>query len=426
MNDLTETTTTDSALAEYAETMRREDRDVEAAEIFGSARSKMIIQPKYSQDGNAIFFINAALKLEPVADWTINRCAVDGKQLRYNPDWLCSLGNDDMAISVIVESVLHCVLHHISRRGNRDNKTWQEAADCATHSIMHEANFVLPPVGVAPGTGKYKDFAALQSVEEYFGLLRDDKEQEQQQGDDPDGDGDGDPGDGACEAQQAGSDAAENAANEQEWNVITAQAQQIAQQRQPGTMSAGLLMHIEKELSPKVDWRAVLREFVQQRAREDYRWSAPNKRWASQGFTLPGMQSESLGDIAVIVDTSGSCVHALPQFASEIVDILSGMPNHAKIIYHDFDVQKVQDFDGSDCQIDISDLDFQGGGGTSHVPAFNYLNEQEPPCCAVLLTDCWTNYPTTAPDYPCLWIVVENKDPHVPFGDVIFMELDRE
>jgi hypothetical protein len=52
-----------------------------------------------------------------------------------------------------------------------------------------------------------------------------------------------------------------------------------------GNLPKGLSQLIEEILRPKVDWTVLLRNFVEQSARNDYSWLPPSRRYLSQGFT---------------------------------------------------------------------------------------------------------------------------------------------
>ena len=59
-----------------------------------------------------------------------------------------------------------------------------------------------------------------------------------------------------------------------------------------------------------------------------------------------------------------------------------------------------------------------GGGGTSHVPVFEHIEElDEPASCVVCLTDGYTTYPENAPMLPVLWVMTTNEV--APFGETV-------
>ena len=63
----------------------------------------------------------------------------------------------------------------------------------------------------------------------------------------------------------------------------------------------------------------------------------------------------------------------------------------------------------------------RGGGGTSHVPVFEWLEANGDDVeCILCLTDLETQFPRTPPSVPTLWI--STLDLPAPFGEVLVVE----
>ncbi|GIW55378.1 MAG: hypothetical protein KatS3mg082_1782 [Nitrospiraceae bacterium] len=71
-----------------------------------------------------------------------------------------------------------------------------------------------------------------------------------------------------------------------------------------------------------MDWRALLRQFVQETAKEDYTWARPSPRYIPAGIYLPSLRSETIPPIVVAFDTSGSCWDIQGKFFAELRTIL--------------------------------------------------------------------------------------------------------
>ncbi len=68
----------------------------------------------------------------------------------------------------------------------------------------------------------------------------------------------------------------------------------------------------------RLDWRVLLRRFLTDRARNDYSWSAPNRRFIDSSLYLPPLRAEGMETLAVIIDTYGSLpTEILGEFWSE-------------------------------------------------------------------------------------------------------------
>jgi ribosomal 50S subunit-recycling heat shock protein len=60
-----------------------------------------------------------------------------------------------------------------------------------------------------------------------------------------------------------------------------------------------------------------------------------------------------------------------------------------------------------------------GGGGTSFIPVFNWVDEQRlTPDALVYLTDMKGSFPQHAPSYPVIWGSIL-KDKKAPFGEIV-------
>jgi predicted metal-dependent peptidase len=67
----------------------------------------------------------------------------------------------------------------------------------------------------------------------------------------------------------------------------------------------------------------------------------------------------------------------------------------------------------------IRALGAQGGGGTSFVPVFKWIEENDiEPEALVYLTDMYGDFPSKAPSYPVLWGSISKGVP-APFGEVV-------
>jgi predicted metal-dependent peptidase len=396
----------------------RQAAQEKALQALAAARCKLVL----GKDAKSAFFASLALRLVPEVDWTIDTLATDGKKLSLNPHFVASLPPEQL-VGVVAHEVLHNALAHHSRRGPRDPRRWNVACDLAVNPLLLDAGFALPSCRLMPGEGEFKHLPVGKSAEEYHGLLPQDPPEGHQ--DNELGQGDAGPplttdpgGCGAVKDPGKGSQA-ENRQSEAEWEVAVAQAHQVAKQR--GQLPSGLSRLVEEVLAPRVDWRDVLREFVSSHARNDFSWSTPNRRFIHQGLYLPGLRSEELGDVVLAIDTSGSIgEQELARFAAEAQAILEAFDCTLTILYHDSEVQKVQHWRSGDGPLTLEPM---GGGGTSHVCVFDWIEGQKmEPASVVCLTDLYTEFPDTIPTAPVLWAVVGGNDSRPPFGLHVAMD----
>jgi hypothetical protein len=229
----------------------------------------------------------------------------------------------------------------------------------------------------------------------------------------PEGDGNAPGGTGSDLEQPSGSPA-EQAQQQAEWRIKTAQAAQAA--KMMGKLSANMERFVTELLYPKVDWRDVLRQFVTKAATDERSWARPNRRFASQGYYAPGRSGEVMGPMVVAVDCSGSVdERQLNEFASEVRAIHEDTkPAALHVVYFDSKVCH-QDSFGPDDAVTLAP---HGGGGTAFSPVIRHIDEQglEPVAC-VFLTDLYCSDFGPVPEFPVLW--VSNGSKKAPWGEVV-------
>jgi len=237
---------------------------------------------------------------------------------------------------------------------------------------------------------------------------------------DADGDSDDDPG--GCGGVDDGDPDDEVAAQ-----TLIETALTVAQQR--GDISAAVTSLAQSTFNtPKLDWIALLWEYVTEAARSDYSWLRPARRMLSQDIYLPGLRSDELGDIVIAVDESGSMSSAMVDRAfSELAAILSsGLGMRLTVIHHDSRVVATETWAPGEA---LPEFARRACGGTSHIPVFDWIAENVPDCrLLVCLSDMYSCFPPSAHDYPVVWIAIDGPQHDgsaigaasvAPFGRVI-------
>jgi predicted metal-dependent peptidase len=387
------------------------------------------------------FFGSLACRLRPLVDpshrgvmWT------DGVRLGVNPEAFLAL-NPQERIGLIAHEVLHCTNGHPWRQGHRDEETWAQACDIAINDILVESDFTLPE-GCAQPSGNQKNQSAESIYSELQRMPRDKdsdgdgqgngQSQSQGQGEgDGDGDGDGQ-GDGSGnqprftdpgamrkpQCQQDGNKG-ETERLENDWKIATIQAAIAAKMR--GLLPGGLAQLVQDVKKPKIDWRAELRRFMQQHAKNDFSWSRPNTRYLARGLYMPALHSEQIGPMVIAVDTSGSIGdEELKQFMGECQSIVEEIkPEYTIIMEVDAAVNGVSRYESHEA---FTLPVIHGRGGTSFIPAFNYVHDDGiEPACFVYLTDLLGDYPQEPPSYPVLWICT--TDLQADWGQTIKIDI---
>ena len=396
------------------------------------------------------FFGSLALRLPLRPDPTRETLASDGRELRYSPAWAARTDGDRIKTAV-ARVVFACALKHHTRRGGRDPERWQRASQLVTHGELRRAGFVLPAEAEA-----WEDVSVEDAYERLAGEEDGSGEPgpsgsggEGAAGDEASGNGDGGSagpsgdsgrsGDAASSPGQDGpagdgdspappshdpagtgevmdaaargekDDAAspgdaplDVAAEEQAWDEATHQAVSLAkaQGSRPGRIEETL----RDAHRSRLDWRTLLRQYLVSAARDDYRWSVPNRRFIDGGLYLPSMHSEGLGALAVLIDTSRSLDRGtLARFWTELRAVAGELrPDTLAVVQVDTEVQDTAVYRFGELP---ETLTAKGRGGTDFRPGFAWLAREGivPDCCLYLTDMECDRYPAVPPPFPVLW-----------------------
>ncbi len=379
------------------------------------------------------FVGSIALGVPSRIDSGIPTACTDGKVMLFNPGFCAALSDEEL-IFLVAHECMHPMLEHNFRRGDRDHRTWNQAADYVINKLLVDQG-----IGKMPSVGLYSEAIYRKgggTSEGIYALLESKKDAdvphesgstyaaERQGGHDEKGaspeqvigDTTFNPGDPLDDCRDFPGSEAEQAEQAAAWKIRLVQASLAA--KGFGKSSEAIERLVQDMLTPKVDWRDVLNRFLV-RCRTDLRsWSRPNRRYLSQGLYLPSVTGETIGELVIAIDCSGSIsADELSQFAAEIRNIKEDHnPARIHLLYFD---SKVAHYDicGRDDELDIKP---HGGGGTAFAPVFKFIETKglDPVAC-VFLTDLCCNNFGAVPSYPVLW--VSTGEDEAPFGEVIMM-----
>lgn len=159
-----------------------------------------------------------------------------------------------------------------------------------------------------------------------------------------------------------------------------------------GKMKGNVPRDVVEALTPKVDWRAALRDFVTSFCadRDESTWRSPARRWIAQDVYMPSSISDKIGRIVVGIDTSGSIGNAeIGQFLGELKAICETVkPEGIDLLYWDTQVCQHEKYDGDAIEGILQSTKPKGGGGTDPQCIPDYINKHKiEVACAVILTD---------------------------------------
>jgi predicted metal-dependent peptidase len=194
-----------------------------------------------------------------------------------------------------------------------------------------------------------------------------------------------------------------------------------------GRLGIDLPRSISDLLNPVIDWKKELADFVTSscKGKDEYTWRKFNRRVISNDIYLPTVENETIGEVVVAIDTSGSIgQEQLNAFASELVSICEAVsPDAVRVLWWDTKVHGEQLFTDNYDQIG-SMLKPLGGGGTRVSSVAEYINKKKINAESVLVfTDGYLESDVVWNiSAPTLWMVTENKNWTPPTGKKVFME----
>lgn len=366
---------------------------------------------------NHIFFGSLVHKLEWIEDANTKTASCDAKTVRYNGAYIESLPQSKV-LGTCAHEILHPALGHNFRMGSREHQTWNEACDYVVNKILVDEKFDLPD-----GFLLDPQYDGMNADEIYSQLMRE-KPPQPPQGKPQDGDKESNDFGGCGEMLAPPTDPGEKGDMQDmadDWAMATAQAESIA--KSAGQDPEGATNATKAARKAVVDWRTVLRRFIASANPDTYSWTPPNRRFVHTGLYLPSLVPDSLGEIVVMRDTSGSTQFAQSQFMAELNEIVSEVkPTTTHVIDCDYTIPAdgIAQYGPDESIPEV----YCGGGGTSFKPPFDYIAEQGiNPVCAIYLTDLDPNdgWPEE-PSYPVLWVSCARKSTTVaPWGETVWM-----
>ena len=315
---------------------------------------------------------------------------------------------------MVLHENLHVALKHVNRFGKKMKENAQlmnASADYVVNDVIvsleDKTLCKLPQGGLI--NEKYHNW----SVNDVYKDLK----KEQEEGGEPDTDTLDEHGFGEGEGQQL--------TPEQERELSTKIDQAL---REGGIMASRLgnpktPKAITDILQPVIDWKDVLRDFVTNAVRgaDEYSWRRYNKRLLANDMYLPSTVSESIGELVVAIDLSGSIGSELGFFVSELKSVCEMCnPEVVKVLWWDTAVSGIQTF----TDIDYAGLETMlkptGGGGTDPSCIPEYLSDNNINAEAIVVfTDGWFSTPKWDIATPTLWVTTEREDNIPSNGKVV-------
>ncbi len=272
-------------------------------------------------------------------------------EMIYNPEFMGKL-TDRQKLGVLMHEFYHIIFEHVTTRLPPEgmNMMWNVATDLAINSHIAD---MLPEGGCIPekeGT-PFEKYPSGLSAEAYYQMLKEDEQFKKPE----DGDGDGQGGQGKPSDGSGGSGSgnlSDHVLDDHSgWGDVDEETKQIAKEHLKeavkkaaeeaskgngwGTVSSDTRKQIMDMITPKVDWKKVLRYFIKKSQRADKRSTV---RRINKRFPLihAGKKVRRQAQIAISIDQSGSVSDSmLAAFFSE----LNGLSKLAEFTVIPFDTE---------------------------------------------------------------------------------------
>lgn len=355
--------------------------------------------------------------------------ATDGESVRYGNKFMQPLTEKE---------VNFVVLHENGHKGFSHLSVWTQLvkanprlANMAMDYVVNGWIIDTDPKGLfakMPEGGLYKpEWSKLDVLAVYKLLEKEEQEKEKNKCKDPgdeNGEG-GEPGDGEGDEGGSFDEHDHEGAGDRTPEQQEALSQQIDQALREGSIMVGKAKGNVSEvvtaaLYPKIDWRAVMRDYLVERTsgKDDSSWRMYNRRYISQGVYLPINEDENVGDIGIGIDVSASAWGSLSDYLAEVVSMCKSMsPSRVRIMFWDTAVEREQIIIGDMSRM-TETFDVAGGGGTRAGCVSDYIKEKGYKFDALIMfTDGYVERDIKwEVKTPTLWVIDGHKDFMAPNG----------
>jgi predicted metal-dependent peptidase len=356
----------------------------------------------------------------------IPTACTNGRDEQYGREFIKSLDDKELAF-VVLHETLHKAYRHLT--------TWQKLND-ENHQLANLAcDYVINLQLVDMDKDELliampkRDGKAIGAVDERFRGMHTKQIFDILKEEEPEGGYGGGGGDGFDDHDWEGAKELSDEQKKQLEKEVDQAIRQgiIAEQKLVGKGGGGLSRDLQDLLEPKVDWRDVLREFVQStcNAKDTSSWRRVNRRYLGQDIYMPTLIGERVGHLVIGIDTSGSVGgRELAEFLSEVQSIAKDVhPDKVDLIYWDGHVAGHEEYGSSQVDNIVSSTKPVGGGGTDPTCVMRYLKEKViKPEAIIMLTDGYIGDWGNDWEVPILWTICGGNNVYAPVGKTIHVK----
>ena len=387
-------------------------------------------------------FLSSAVARLPLCELDANSpwqtAATDGYYIYWSRAFFNQIDDAEIA-GVLAHEVLHVVLGHLDRRGERQPERWNAAIDHATNLLLLGHRFKLPEPNLSDK--RYRDMSAEAIYNELpatpvtenirvrrIGRVASAKAEQSKQKPNEGFDAHIEPGDPRLPTQSNKNRPTSLELGRLKKELVREMRDELNSSSSFGRHGAEIAAAFSRMGQTRMPWCQVLSQFVSGIRRDDYRYLPPSRKHLWRGFYLPSVGVPGPRLIVCAIDTSGSINE---QFARRFLTEVHGLRVSAQcrlfVLQCDAKVTKIDAYDSWDSPSDaIGTEKFIGGGGTDFRPVFDLVDKRISPLegipdFLVYLTDGYGSFPQRPPGYPVLWLMPEGTSKSVPFGQRVEM-----
>lgn len=368
-----------------------------------------------------------------VSDTGATACT-NGRDEIYSRSFVKDLTDRELAF-VVAHEAAHKMYRHLTtwrKLYNENAQLANAACDYVVNLMLKNADpegsvITFPVHKKGPMKGQLmglldERFRGM-NTKQVFDILKDEQEKKG-------GGGNGAGGEGGFDEHDwdAAKDMTEEEKRELERDIDQAIRQGIVASKKAGVGAGDIDRELKELMTPKVNWREALREFVKTtcRAKDTSSWRRPNRRLIASDIYMPSLIGEKVGHLVVGVDTSGSVGRdELAEFLSEVKGIAEEvMPDRVDLLYWDTRIATHEEYSEANVSNIVSSTKPRGGGGTAPSCVTTFLKEKHiKPECVIMLTDGYvgSDWGNDWPS-PVLWAIVGGNDAVAPVGKTIHIK----
>jgi predicted metal-dependent peptidase len=327
----------------------------------------------------------------------------DGLNKRYGREFMSKLSDANVR-GVVLHETLHVLLKHIPRHRDlckKNARMTNIAEDYVVNGIIKNIHVQYPDFIDLPDSCFYDPMFDGWSVRRVFDYLYNEEQQ----------------GGGGGRPQQSFDEHDGEGLDDMTPQEVEAVERQVDEAIQEGAIIAGrfgakIPRVIQDLMQPEIDWREVLQDFWSSNVRgaDEFTWRRFNKNRLADDYYLPSTITETIGEVILAIDTSGSISNSdIAKVTSRIQELCDTLtPDRIRVLWWDTQVHGEQLFEGNYGALHQT-LKPMGGGGTRAGCVSDYIVKNNLSAdCMIVFTDGYVEDNVKwETSIPSIWLIKE-------------------